>query len=51
MTGADIRGVSPFFIARNLRSRSPSTRTGDGLRGFEVQDADGYVLYFGRPRR
>ena len=22
----------------------------DGLRGFEVQDADGYVLFFGRPR-
>jgi len=22
----------------------------DGLRGFEVQDADGYVLLFGRPR-
>ena len=21
----------------------------DGLRGFEIQDADGYVLYFGRP--
>ncbi len=22
----------------------------DGLRGFEVADADGYVLFFGRPR-
>lgn len=22
----------------------------DGLRGFEVTDADGYVLYFGRPK-
>ena len=22
----------------------------DGLRGFEVKDADGYVLFFGRPR-
>ena len=22
----------------------------DGLRGFEVEDADGYVLFFGRPR-
>jgi catechol 2,3-dioxygenase-like lactoylglutathione lyase family enzyme len=22
----------------------------DGLRGFEVQDLDGYVLFFGRPR-
>ena len=22
----------------------------DGLRGFEVTDADGYVLFFGRPK-
>jgi hypothetical protein len=22
----------------------------DGLRGFEVKDADGYMLFFGRPR-
>jgi hypothetical protein len=22
----------------------------DGLRGFEVADADGYVLFFGRPK-
>jgi hypothetical protein len=24
--------------------------THDGLRGFEIQDPDGYVLFFGRPR-
>jgi catechol 2,3-dioxygenase-like lactoylglutathione lyase family enzyme len=24
--------------------------TDDGLRGFELVDADGYVLFFGRPR-
>jgi hypothetical protein len=23
--------------------------TDDGLRGFAVQDADGYVIFFGRP--
>jgi hypothetical protein len=22
----------------------------DGLRGFEVKDADGYILFFGRPK-
>ena len=22
----------------------------DGLRGFEVEDADGYILYFGHPK-
>jgi len=27
-----------------------SERGDDGLRGFAVKDADGYVLYFGRPR-
>jgi hypothetical protein len=24
--------------------------TNDGLRGFEIRDPDGYVLFFGRPR-
>ena len=28
----------------------PLKDTGDGLRGFEVTDPDGYVLFFGRPR-
>ena len=29
--------------------RQPIQDDGDGLRGFEVADADGYVLFFGRP--
>ena len=29
---------------RTIRDRD------DGLRGFEVQDVDGYVIFFGRPR-
>ena len=28
----------------------PLKDTDDGLRGFEVTDPDGYVLFFGRPR-
>jgi catechol 2,3-dioxygenase-like lactoylglutathione lyase family enzyme len=28
----------------------PIQDDGDGLRGFEVMDADGYVLFFGRPK-
>jgi len=28
----------------------PLKDDGDGLRGFEVADADGYVLFFGRPK-
>jgi catechol 2,3-dioxygenase-like lactoylglutathione lyase family enzyme len=30
--------------------RQPILDDGDGLRGFEVTDADGYVLFFGRPK-
>ena len=29
--------------------REPLGNNSDLLRGFEVMDADGYVLYFGRP--
>jgi len=29
---------------------SPLQDTHDGLRGFEIRDPDGYVLFFGRPR-
>jgi catechol 2,3-dioxygenase-like lactoylglutathione lyase family enzyme len=29
--------------------RQPIQDDDDGLRGFEVMDADGYVLFFGRP--
>jgi catechol 2,3-dioxygenase-like lactoylglutathione lyase family enzyme len=28
----------------------PLKDTSDGLRGFEITDPDGYVLFFGRPR-
>ena len=31
-------------------SLDPLTDTSDGLRGLELKDADGYVLFFGRPR-
>ncbi len=30
--------------------RQPIKDDGDGLRGFEIADADGYVLFFGRPK-
>ncbi len=29
---------------------TPLEDTHDGLRGFEISDPDGYVLFFGRPR-
>jgi catechol 2,3-dioxygenase-like lactoylglutathione lyase family enzyme len=38
------------FSSRNVEFFQPLRDTDDGLRGFEVKDADGYVLFFGRPR-
>ena len=37
------------FVARGIEIFSPLQTNDDGLRGFEVKDADGYMLYFGRP--
>jgi len=38
------------FSSRNVEFFTPlMDNDDDGLRGFEVTDADGYVLYFGRP--
>jgi uncharacterized glyoxalase superfamily protein PhnB len=44
----------PDALAAELSSRGvtfhePLGVNSDRLRGFQVQDADGYVLYFGRP--
>ena len=38
------------FASRDVEFFQPLADTGEGLRGFEIQDADGYVLFFGRPR-
>lgn len=37
------------FTSRGVSFRDPLGVNSDKLRGFEVMDADGYVLYFGRP--
>lgn len=37
------------FSSRNVEFSRPLSDDRDGLRGFEVKDFDGYVLYFGRP--
>jgi catechol 2,3-dioxygenase-like lactoylglutathione lyase family enzyme len=37
------------FASRGVSFREPLGVNSDQLRGFEVVDADGYVLYFGRP--
>jgi len=38
------------FLSRNIEFSVPLRDTDDGLRGFELKDANGYVLFFGRPR-
>jgi catechol 2,3-dioxygenase-like lactoylglutathione lyase family enzyme len=38
------------FAGRGAAFSAPLRDTHDGLRGFEISDPDGYVLFFGRPR-
>jgi len=38
------------FASRGVIFSVPLKDTTDGLRGFELKDVDGYVLFFGRPR-
>lgn len=47
----DPDALAEEFASRNVAFFQPLKDDGDdGLRGFEVQDTDGYVLFFGRPR-
>jgi len=46
----DPDALAAEFQSRNVEFCQPLKDTSDGLRGFEIEDADGYVLFFGRPR-
>jgi catechol 2,3-dioxygenase-like lactoylglutathione lyase family enzyme len=46
----DPDALAAEFAARNVAFFEPLKDDDDGLRGFALQDADGYVLFFGRPR-
>ena len=46
----DPDALAAEFSSRDVEFLEPLTDTDDGLRGFELRDADGYVLFFGRPR-
>jgi catechol 2,3-dioxygenase-like lactoylglutathione lyase family enzyme len=46
----DPDALASEFSSRSVEFFRPLKDDDDGLRGFEVQDADGYVLFFGRPR-
>lgn len=45
----DPDALAAEFGSRGVAFFHPLGDNDDDLRGFEVQDADGYVLYFGRP--
>lgn len=44
----DPDALAAEFQSRNVEFFQPLGQGDDGLRGFEIRDADGYVLYFGR---
>jgi catechol 2,3-dioxygenase-like lactoylglutathione lyase family enzyme len=46
---SDPDALAEEFTSRGVAFSEPLGINSDGLRGFEVMDADGYVLYFGRP--
>ena len=46
----DPDALAAEFASRHVEFSEPLQDTDDGLRGFELKDADGYVLFFGRPR-
>ena len=48
----DPDALAAEFSSRNVEFFQPlkADYADDGLRGFEVKDADGYILFFGRPQ-
>ena len=47
----DPDALAAEFLLRKVEFFQPLGNNDDGLRGFEVKDADGYLLYFGRPQQ
>jgi len=45
----DPDSLAEEFLGRKTEFFAPLKDTHDGLRGFEVQDPDGYIIFFGRP--
>ncbi|HVI10619.1 MAG TPA: VOC family protein [Candidatus Binatia bacterium] len=46
----DPDALAAEFSNRGVNFSAPLQNTSDGLRGFEISDPDGYVLFFGRPQ-
>ena len=47
---SDPDALAAEFAEHGAAFRKQLEDTHDGLRGFEISDPDGYVLFFGRPR-
>ena len=47
----DPDALAAEFKSRGVVFSEPLKDTQDNLRGFEVKDSDGYVLFFGRPNQ
>jgi catechol 2,3-dioxygenase-like lactoylglutathione lyase family enzyme len=45
----DPDALAAEFASRDVEFFEPLKDTHDGLRGFELKDVDGYILFFGRP--
>ena len=45
----DPDALAAEFMSRQVDFSEPLKNSTDGLRGFELRDPDGYVLFFGRP--
>jgi hypothetical protein len=46
---ADPDALADQFEANDIAFHNPIRDRDDGLRGFEISDPNGYVLFFGRP--
>jgi catechol 2,3-dioxygenase-like lactoylglutathione lyase family enzyme len=47
----DPDALAAEFASLGVEFLTPLGNNSDDLRGFEIEDADGYVLYFGRPNK
>lgn len=45
----DPDALAAEFASRDVEFFKPIANNDDDLRGFEIRDVDGYILYFGRP--
>ena len=50
ISAPDPDGLAAEYASRGVAFSAPLRDTKDGLRGFEIVDPDGYVLFFGRPQ-